>query len=53
MNTISVKQEDFLDNDPPLRGQNYVCMSFISPEDIIKKKMYIVLVNFLKIFHLI
>ena len=35
---VSVKEQDYLDQDPPLRGQNYVCLSFISPEDIIKKK---------------
>lgn len=35
---VSVKEEDFLEQDPPLRSQNYVCISFISPEEIIKKK---------------
>jgi hypothetical protein len=34
----SVKKEDFLDNDPSIRGQNYVCLSFVSPEDVIVKK---------------
>lgn len=37
-NLVSVKEEDFLDEDPPLRGQNYVCLSFISPEEVIKRK---------------
>lgn len=36
--TVPVKVEDYLDEDPALRGQNYVCLSFISPEDILKKK---------------
>ena len=28
--------EDFLDVDTPIPGQNYACVSFISPENIIK-----------------
>lgn len=35
---IPVKERDFLDQDPELRGQKYVCLSFLSPEDIIKQK---------------
>ena len=31
-------EEDYLDEDKPLRGQNYVCLSFLSPEDILKNK---------------
>lgn len=30
--------EEFLDNDPPILGQNYVCLSFVSPEKFIKQK---------------
>lgn len=30
--------EDFLTQDPPLRGQNYACLSFVSPEDAIATK---------------
>lgn len=33
-----VAVEDTLDSDPPIRGQNFVCLSFISPEDVITKK---------------
>jgi hypothetical protein len=33
-----VKEMDFLESDPSLRNQNYACISFISPEDVIKKK---------------
>lgn len=29
---------DYLDEDKPIRGQNYVCLSFISPEDVIRNK---------------
>lgn len=35
---VSVNEEDFLDQDPQLRGQNYVCLSFLSPEDVLKRK---------------
>ena len=35
---IHVNDKDFLDQDDPIRGQNYVCMSFLSPEDVIKDK---------------
>jgi hypothetical protein len=31
-------QEDFLDFDNPLPGQNYVCMSFVSPESAIEQR---------------
>ena len=39
---------DYLDVDPPIPGQNYVCLSFVSPEDMIKKKEAYVMKNFLK-----
>ena len=37
-------EEDYLDVDKPLSGQNYYCISFVSPEDqhhfkVIQKKM--------------
>lgn len=35
---ISTAEQDFLDQDPPIRGQKYVCMSFLSPEEVIAKK---------------
>ena len=35
---VNTKQEDFLEEDSELRGQKYVCLSFISPEDVIKQK---------------
>ena len=31
-------EEDYLEVDPPIPGQNYVCLSFVSPEDTIKKR---------------
>ncbi len=35
---VSTKEADYLDEDSPLRGQNYVCLSFISPEEILANK---------------
>jgi Family of unknown function (DUF5832) len=35
---IPTKQQDFLDEDPAIRGQNYVCLSFLSPEDLLRDK---------------
>lgn len=35
---VSVKETDYLDQDPPIRGQKFVCMSFVSPEDVIQTK---------------
>jgi hypothetical protein len=29
---------DYLDIDPPINGQNYVCLSFVSPEDVIEDR---------------
>lgn len=47
---VSVKEKDFLDQDPPLRGQNYVCLSFVSPEEVIKRKDAFMFEHFLKFF---
>lgn len=46
------KVEDFLDNDPPVRGQNYCCLSFISPEDVIIKKDVYFFNKFMSLFSL-
>jgi hypothetical protein len=35
---VSTKETDYLDEDKPIRGQNYVLLSFLSPEDVIVKK---------------
>jgi hypothetical protein len=37
-NLIPTKEHDYLDEDPAIRGQNYVCVSFLSPEDLLKNK---------------
>ncbi|QOI90154.1 hypothetical protein QKU58_gp016 [Pyramimonas orientalis virus] len=36
--TVSTKEVDYLEQDEPIRNQNFVCLSFISPEEILKKK---------------
>lgn len=36
--TCSTKEADFLDQDAPIRGQNFAVVSFVSPEDILKSK---------------
>ena len=41
-------EEDFLSVDQKVPGQNYCCLSFISPEKIIKKKETFILHEFLK-----
>lgn len=42
---------DYLDEDKPIRGQNYVCLSFISPEDVIRNKEVYYLERYLEKFH--
>ena len=32
------KKVDYLEVDEPIPGQNYVCLSFVSPESIIQSK---------------
>lgn len=50
MQLISTKEQDYLDQDPPIRGQKYCCLSFISPEDVIKNKEAYFFEKFLKSF---
>lgn len=35
---VSTKEVDFLDEDKPIRNQNYCLLSFISPEEVLKNK---------------
>lgn len=35
---VTVKESDYLDQDPPLRGQNFVCVSFLPNGDVIRNK---------------
>ena len=34
----NLEKKDFLETDPCIRGQNYVCVSFVSPEQVLKNK---------------
>ena len=47
---VPVKVQDFLEQDPELRGQKFVCLSFISPEDVILKKELYFFENFISGF---
>jgi hypothetical protein len=45
---VPVAQQDFLDQDPPVRGQRYVLLSFLSPESVLQEKAVYFLSAFLK-----
>lgn len=45
-----VNVADYLDQDPSIRGQKYCCISFVSPEDVIKAKEAYFFQKFLKSF---
>jgi hypothetical protein len=47
---IYTRDVDYLDEDKPIRGQNYVCISFISPEDVLANKEVYYIGKFLKNF---
>jgi hypothetical protein len=49
-NLVSVQECDYLDADPPLRGQNYVCLSFVSPEDVVVQKEHYFFSKFIENF---
>ena len=44
----TIVEEDFLEVDNSIRGQNYVCLSFISPEKVLKRKDSFILKHFLE-----
>ena len=41
-------QEDFLEVDTKIPGQNYVCLSFVSPEKVLKQKEIFNVTKFLE-----
>ena len=45
---MTEKTEDFLEVDDPVRGQEFACLSFISPEKVIREKNLQYLHKFLK-----
>ena len=44
------KYVDLLEEDRPISGQKFVCVSFVSPENILKHKSHFFLEEFLKHF---
>lgn len=48
----NTKLVDLLDEDRPIAGQKFVCLSFISPEDIIKNKEMFLFEKFLNKFEI-
>ena len=42
------EQEDYLDEDRPIPGQKYVCLSFVSPENVLEDKNLYTLYKFMK-----
>jgi hypothetical protein len=50
INITSVKEVDYLDEDKPIRGQNFVLLSFLSPEDVIVNKEAYMFSEFIKKF---
>lgn len=47
---VSTKEVDYLDEDKPIRGQNFVLLSFISPEDVIVNKEAYIFSKFIEKF---
>ena len=43
------QEPDFLENDTPIPGQNYVCLSFVSPESCIEDKKLWDFYNYLSV----
>ena len=48
----NVKYVDLLDEDQPLAGQKFVCLSFLSPEKILKEKEQFYFEHFIKQYDL-
>jgi len=42
------KYVDFCEEDPPIAGQKFVCVSFVSPETILKRRELYLFENFVK-----
>jgi len=47
---VNPKYVDLLDEDRPISGQKFVCVSFVSPENILKQKQHFLFEQFLKHF---
>ena len=44
------KYVDLLDEDKPISGQNFACISFVSPEKILKQKQFFLFEQFLRVW---
>jgi hypothetical protein len=47
---VTTKEFDYLDEDKPIRGQNFVLLSFLSPEDVIVNKEAYIFQKFIEKF---
>lgn len=47
---IPVKEQDFLEEDDEIRTQQFACVSFIDPDEIVKTKEVYLFENFMKSF---
>jgi hypothetical protein len=45
---VSTKEQDFLNQDPHIRGQRYACISFVSPEEVLANKDAFVMQKFMR-----
>jgi hypothetical protein len=48
--TTPVSTYDYLDEDEPIRRQNFACVSFLSPEDVIEDRKLFIMKDFLTSF---
>ena len=46
--TLNPRYVDLCDEDPPIAGQKFVCLSFVSPEAILKKRETFLFAQFVK-----
>ena len=46
--SVNTKYVDLLEEDKPISGQKFVCVSFVSPENILKQKNHFFFQEFLK-----
>ena len=46
--TTTEPERDYLEVDDPIPGQNYACMSFVSPEEVIADRTLFTMNAFLK-----
>ena len=49
--TPNIKYVDVLDEDKPIRGQKYVLLSFVSPEDVIINKEALFFSKFIEVWN--